>query len=98
MKNNNYLKDMEQARHAIAMAQTTQDPDTESDSDFFLLLGFGRDQDLGDEDDFTPVWSRRNRKKIISLAKSGRERESHHQNQVILLKGHNQNQVMPWGK
>jgi hypothetical protein len=39
-------------------------------------LGFERDQDLEDEDDFTTVVSRRNRKKTRSAGKSGRWRET----------------------
>jgi hypothetical protein len=76
MENINYLKDLEQARHAIAIAQSTTEPDSESDTENVLLLGFGRGQDLEDEDDFTPVLSRKNRKKRRSLVKSRRRRES----------------------
>jgi hypothetical protein len=68
----NYLKDLEQARHAVAVAQNTQETEVESDSDIVLLLGFGKDQDLDDEDDFTPVVSRRSRKKKRSVGKSKR--------------------------
>jgi hypothetical protein len=67
----NYLKDLEQARHAIVVAYNTQEPETESDSEKILLLGFERDQDLEDEDDFTTVVSRRSRKKRRSAEKSG---------------------------
>jgi hypothetical protein len=63
----NYSKDLEQARHAIDVAETAQDLVTESDSDKIVLLGFERDQDLGEEDEFTPVLSRRNRKKRRSV-------------------------------
>jgi hypothetical protein len=68
----NYLKDLEQARHAIVVAQNTQENEVESDSERVLLLGFGRDQDLEDEDDFTPVVSRRSKKKKRSAGKTRR--------------------------
>jgi hypothetical protein len=68
----NYLKDLEQARHAIAVVQNAQETEVESDSDRVLLLGFGRDQDLEDEDDFTPVVSRRSWKKRRSAGKARR--------------------------
>jgi hypothetical protein len=76
MKNNNYLKDMEQARHAITVVQNSQETEVESDSERVLLLDFERDQDLDDEDNFTTVVSRRSMKKKRSVGKSGRWRET----------------------
>jgi hypothetical protein len=68
----NYLKDLEQARHAIDKVQNAQEAEVDSDSDRVLLLGFESDQDLAEEDDFTPVVSRRNRKKRRSAGKDKR--------------------------
>jgi hypothetical protein len=75
MENINYLKDLEQARHAIDVAQTVTEPETESDTEKIMLLG-DREQGCEDEDDFTHVLSRKKRRKRRSLINSGRRRES----------------------
>jgi hypothetical protein len=67
MEKINYIKDMEQARHAIVVAQTVQDPVVDSDIERILFLGFWVDQDLDEDDEFTPVVSRRNMNKIRSV-------------------------------
>jgi hypothetical protein len=72
----NYLKDLEQARHAIAVAHTGTEPETESDTERIMLLGFDREQGCEDEDGFTPVLSRKKRKKRRSLINSGRRKGS----------------------
>jgi hypothetical protein len=75
MEKINYLKDLEQARHAIAIVQSNQEIESDSEPERILLLGFGREQDI-DEDDFTPVISRRSRKKRKSGGRTGRWRET----------------------
>jgi hypothetical protein len=75
MENINYLKDLEHARHAIAIAHTGTEPEDESDTERILLLGFDKEQGCEDEDGFTPVLSRKKRKKRRSLINSGRRRE-----------------------
>jgi hypothetical protein len=75
MEKINYLKDLEQARHAIAVVQSNQEIESDSEPERILLLGFGREQDI-DEDDFTPVISRRSRKKRKSGGRTGRWRET----------------------
>jgi hypothetical protein len=75
MENINYLKDLEQARHAISIAHTGNELEDESDTERILLLGFEKEQGCEDEDGFTPVLSRKKRKKRRSLINSGRRRE-----------------------
>ncbi|KAK1570145.1 hypothetical protein QYE76_027234 [Lolium multiflorum] len=72
----NYLKDLEQARHAIAGAHTDIESEIESDVDKVLLLEFDRVQGSEDEEGFTPVLSRKKRKKRRSLINSGKRRGS----------------------
>jgi hypothetical protein len=68
----NYLKDLEQARHAIAVGQSNQEVEADSESpERILLLGFGREQE-SDDDDFTPVVFRRNKKKKKGGGKFGK--------------------------
>jgi hypothetical protein len=72
LDNINYLKDLEQARHAIAVAHTSSEPEIESDTEKILLLGFDGEHVSEEEDGFTPVLSRWKRRKRRSLTKSGR--------------------------
>jgi hypothetical protein len=76
LENINYLKDLEQARHAIAVAHTDIEPEVESEVEKVMLLEFDREQRSEDEEGFTPVLSRKKRKKRRSLINSGKRRGS----------------------
>jgi hypothetical protein len=71
----NYLKDLEIARHTIVLAQNSSAAVNNVDTQQILLLGLGSDQSSSDremdEDDFTPVVSRRKRRSKKSACKLG---------------------------
>jgi hypothetical protein len=72
----NYLKDLEIARHAIVSMQNSAVDSNIVDNQQVLLLGFGSDQSGSDrevdEDDFTPVVSRKKKRSKKSACKIGR--------------------------
>jgi hypothetical protein len=76
LENVSYLKDLEIARHNMAVVQNSAVNSNDIDSNPILLLGLGEEQNESDrdveEEAFTPVLSRRKRRNKKSACKIGR--------------------------
>jgi hypothetical protein len=69
------MKDLEIARHSLIAKQVTDNADVESSApNQPLLLGF--DEESEDDLDFTPVISKKTRKKMRSVGKQKRKGDS----------------------